>query len=262
MRMSKILKKLRNNEWVLITTTAILSASSKITELVGSMGFDGLWLDMEHTCYNYDQMFHLIQGARAVDTDCVVRIRKDGYTDYCRLLEDGAAGIMVPHCKSAEEARSIVRKSKFHPQGLRGIDGAGVDADYALADFSEYIRHARNETFVSVMIEDKEAVECIDEIAAVEGIDILFMGCFDLSQSYGITGEVSNYLIDEAIQKVSRASKKYSKWWGIQVNTVKEAEKYLNMGAKFICSGDDVLVLIEGYKKIIKDFQSLKTAKK
>ena len=258
MRKSKILKKLRNDEWVLITSAAILGASSKITELAGSIGFDGLWLDMEHTCYNYDQMFHLIQGARAADTDCIVRIRKDGYSDYCRLLEDGAAGIVVPHCMSAEEARYIVRRSKFHPQGLRGIDGAGADADYALSDFNEYIQHARSETFVVVMIEDREAVECIDEIASVEGIDVLFMGCYDLSQSYGITGEVSHHIIEEAIQKVSEASAKYGKWWGLQAGTTKDAEKYLSMGAKFISAGDEVLILIEGYKKIIKDFRDLK----
>src|SRR5712692_3500884 len=97
-----------------------------------------------------------------------------GYDSVMRALEFGANGIMVPHCRSIEEARQYAEWMRFPPRGKRGLDGAGADADWALADTMEHIRNANEETFLVLQIEDKEAVDCVDEIAAVDGVDILF----------------------------------------------------------------------------------------
>ena len=132
MRKSKTLAKIRNGEWVLSTAVAV--GGSRIAELAGYVGFDCLWLDMEHKPCSQMDVFHMIQGARVTDTDCLVRIRKQGYLDYFRALEDGAAGIMVPHVKSAEEAEWIVRNAKYAPVGRRGRDFASADSCYMLDD--------------------------------------------------------------------------------------------------------------------------------
>ena len=89
---------------------------------------------------DYSDSFSIIQGARASNADCVLRIRKDGYMSFFRPLEEGVAGIMVPHCMSADEAHMAVRNAKYHPMGMRGIDMVGVDADYMLANGMEHIK--------------------------------------------------------------------------------------------------------------------------
>jgi len=260
MRRSRVLEKLRSNDWVLITSTSFTS-SPCVTELAGSVGFDCLWVDMEHRAYDYNTVFGLIQGARAANTDCVIRVRKESYADYFRVLEDGAAGVMVPHCKSAEEARFIVRNCKYSPLGMRGIDGAGVDSDYGMASLAEHRSHANRETFVVTQIEDREAVDCIDEIASVEGVDVFFIGIVDLSQSYGVTGDFKHPMILEAIKKVSEASQRYEKWWGLPVRTPEEAQEYLDMGARFLSASSDRAILVNGFRKIKQDFSVLRINK-
>jgi 4-hydroxy-2-oxoheptanedioate aldolase len=255
MRKSKTLEKLRKGLPVIVPV--IVLASSKITEIAGLTGFECLWLDTEHNCNGYDDIFHMIQGARAADTDCVVRIRKQGYSDYHRPLEDGAAGVIIPHCNSAEEARFAVRCCKYAPIGMRGIDGAGADADYTISDYDSYIKCAANETFIAVMIEEKEAVEAVEEIAAVKGVDILFIGTGDLSQSYGIPYAPDNAIIAGAIKKVASAAQKSCKWWGLPVGNPNEAAEYMKMGARFFAGGADLLILLNGFRKMKKDFSKL-----
>lgn len=251
MRESKVLKKLRNDDWVLVTNCSFCP-TFQMAEMVGAIGFDCIWIDMEHRPFDYKDSFQLIQGARMRNMDSMVRIRKDSYASYFRVLEDGASGIMVPHCKSPEEAEWAVRNSKYSPEGLRGMDGVGVDADYTLMDSEEYVKRANEETFICVQIEDKEAVDCIDEIAAVKGLDIIFVGPGDLSQSYGPEN------VDSVIEKVSIAADNNGKWWGLPVASVDKAKYYLDMGARFIAAGADLIILMEGFKKIKEDFAKLK----
>ena len=178
MRKSKTLEKLRNGEYVL--STAIAVGGARAAELAGEIGFDCLWIDTEHKPINEETLFNIILGARAGGADCLVRIKKRGYLDYFRPLEDGAAGIMVPHVKSVDEAKEVVRNAKYVPLGRRGIDFAGADSRYMLDNPKENMEFANRETFITVQIEDPEALDCIDEIAALDGIDLLFVGHGDL----------------------------------------------------------------------------------
>ena len=172
MRASKTLDKIRNGGWALSTAVAV--GGARVAELAGYIGFDCLWLDMEHKPCSQMDIFHMIMGARASGIDCLVRVRKQGYLDYFRALEDGAAGIMVPHVKSASEAREIVRNAKYPPLGKRGMDFAGADSRYMLDNEMENMEFSNRETFVMIQIEDKEAIDDLEAIAAVPGIDALF----------------------------------------------------------------------------------------
>lgn len=259
MRRSKTLEKIRNGEWALCTAVAV--GGSRIAELAGYLGYDCLWLDMEHKPCSQMDVFHMIMGARSSDVDCVVRVRKQGYLDYFRALEDGAAGIMVPHVKSAEEARMIVQNAKYPPLGKRGIDLAGADTRYMLDDEMENIRFANRETFVMIQIEDKEAIEAIDEIAAVPGIDAFFVGPADLSSSLGVFGQSDNTVLEEAIEKIAAAAKKYGKWWGIPVGSPEQGQKYLDMGASFLNYSGDLGAIVREFTRAKKEFSTLKKTK-
>ena len=200
----------------------------------------------------------MIQGARASDIDCLVRVRKQGYLDYFRALEDGAAGIMVPHVKTAEEAREIVYNAKYIPIGHRGMDFAGADSKYMLDDAKENMEFCNRETFVMIQIEDKEAIDNLEEIAAVEGIDAFFVGPGDLSASLGVYGVPNSPVMEEAIQKIADAAKRHGKWWGIPVGTPELAQKYLDMGASFINYSSDIGAIVREFKRAYGAFSVLK----
>ena len=259
MRKSKTLEKLRNGEWVLSTAVAV--GGARVAELAGQIGFDCLWIYTEHKPIGDEALFNTILGARAGGSDCLVRIRKRGYLDYFRALEDGAAGIMVPHVKSAEEAREIVRNAKYVPLGRRGIDFAGADSRYMLDNPKENMVFANRETFITVQIEDPEALEVIDEIASVEGIDLLFVGPGDLGAGLGSFGNKNSDVMQAAIKKVADAAEKHGKWWGLPVGSVEEAQKYLDMGARFLNYSSDLGAVVREFNRTFKEFGAIKPNK-
>jgi 4-hydroxy-2-oxoheptanedioate aldolase len=256
MRKNRILQKLRDGRAVLITCNASY-ASPKIVEMIGLLDFDGVWIDMEHQDYSFDQVFNMAMACRATGIESMVRIRKGDYWTYSRPLEAGATGLMVPHCRSGAEAEKIVRFSRFTPMGLRGMDGAEVAADYGLAPMADYMAHANREIFIAVQIEDREAVEKLDDIASVDGIDILFVGPADLSQSYGIPMQFDDPLMLRAIEQVAEAATKHGKWWGIPCGSIEQAEHYYQMGARFLSSGVAVSLLQQGLHHIRETFDGI-----
>lgn len=256
MRCSKTLDKIRKGGWALSTGIAV--GDARVAELAGHIGFDCLWLDLEHKPYSQMDIFHMIMGARASGIDCVVRVRKQGYLDYFRALEDGAAGIMVPHVKSAEEAREIVYNAKYIPLGHRGMDFAGADSRFMLDNPKENMELANRETFVMIQIEDKEALDNLDEIAATPGIDSFFIGPADLSASLGVFGESDSVVMKEAIEYIAGIVKKNGKWWGIPVGSPELAQKYLDMGASFINYSSDLGAIIREFKRTYNEFGGLK----
>ena len=257
MRRSRVLEKLRRDEWIIIPQVGQIP-SFKIVEMLGMIGFDAVWIDMEHKDFGYDTLAQMTLACRATGMDPVVRIVKDGYTSVIRPLEAGAAGLIIPHCMSPEEAAKIVRWAKFAPEGLRGVDGAGVDGNYIMMDLPQYVKDANRETFLVVQIEDREAVECVEEIAAVKGIDVLFVGPADLSQSYGVFPHFDHPLILTAIDKVAEAATRHGKWWGIPVGSVDHAREMIGKGARFLAHGAEVIVLTEGFRAIKDRFDALR----
>jgi 4-hydroxy-2-oxoheptanedioate aldolase len=226
-------------------------------ELAGKLGFDVIWLDMEHRAYGYEVVDRISLACRATGMDLMVRIRKTGYTSAMRALEFGANGIMVPHCRTAAEAREWVDWTRFPPLGKRGFDGAGADGDYALADPTEYLRERNEETFLVVQIEDREAVDCVDEIAAVEGVDLLFVGPADLSISYGVPMQREHPVVQRAIEKVANATAKCGKWWGTVTSTPESAQREVDRGARIITCADDHFLLVKGLQDARQKFQKV-----
>ena len=113
-----------------------------------------------------------------------------------------------------------------------------------------------------IQIEDKEALDCLDEIAAVEGIDAFFVGPGDLSASLGVYGEADSPVMEDAIRKVAEAAKKYGKWWGIPVGSPAQAQKYLDMGASFLNYSSDIGAIFREFKRVKQEFGSLKPSQK
>jgi len=228
-----------------------------LTEVAGQLGFDVVWFDMEHRAHGYEVIDRLSLACRSTGVDLMVRIRKTGYTSAMRALEFGANGIMVPHCCDPEEARQWVEWTRFPPQGKRGFDSAGADANYTLSNSLQFLEQRNRETFLTLQIEDREAVDCVEAIAAVEGVDLLFVGPADLSISYGVPLQREHPLIQGALDRVANAAAKAGKWWGTVTETPETAQKELDRGARMVTCADDHFLLVRGLQDAYRKFESI-----
>ena len=255
MRRSKVLEKLRAGKAALFTNIS-LSPNPLACEIAGRVGYDGIWMDMEHRPFSQREVSVMINACRVADIDAMPRIRKDeGYAAFFRPLEDGASGIMVPHVKTGEEAEWVVRNAKFPPIGRRGMENVMPDADLGFVDSLEYIEHANRETFVMIQIEDAEALDHVDDIAGTEGVDCVFIGPADLSLSLGAPFQFDSPKYQEAERAIAAAVEKAGKWWGRPAADVEFAARYAEKGARIFNISGDYGLIKNGLLAIHKEFR-------
>ncbi|NOX55608.1 MAG: aldolase [Planctomycetes bacterium] len=255
MRKSRIKMKLSRGEPVLVTTLHLIDPS--VYELTSLMGFDGIWMDLEHHTYSVQTASELMRAARVGSADIIARPAKGEFMRMQRLLEAGAQGIMYPRCDDAREAAEVVSWAKFAPIGRRGIDAANPDAPYLSMPLADYIVEANRQTFLIVQIETPEALERVEEIAAVDGVDILLFGPGDFSILSGIPGQMDHERIREAKQRIAEAARSAGKHWGYPVGSVQEAQELLEMGGRFICYQADIVMIKNGLEQVQREMAPL-----
>jgi len=251
-RTSKIKEKLKANEPVLLT--AVKLRDSTIHELISLMGFDGIWMDMEHHSCSLETAADLMRVARLGGAEIVARCAKGEFMRLGRMLEAGAQGIMYPRCENDIEAAEVVKWAKFPPLGSRGADGGNPDMPYATMPLDRYIRQANEQTFVVILVEDEQAVQNAEAIAAVEGVDVLMFGPGDFTVQTGIAGQFDHPAVQGAIEKVAKAARNTGKQWGMPFATVEQARLGIEMGARFILHSADVLILQRGLEQMQTEF--------
>lgn len=244
MRKSKVLKKMRNGE-VAISIKLNLSDPRGV-EIAAMCDCDCIWIDMEHVPNDYSSIENAVRAAKIYDCDILTRVAKGGYNDFIRPLEADSAGIMVPHLMSLEEAKQIVYYTKFHPIGRRPLDGGNADGKFCLVEPLEYMKTANEERFVVVQIEDPEPLAELDEICALDGIDMIFFGPADFSQGIGAPCQFSDSRIAEARKLVAETAHKYGKFAGTTGSPDNIAE-YAAMGYDFVNVESDVIALAKAY---------------
>ena len=237
MRKSRVLREIAAGE--LATCLKINITHPNVVELAGLAGASAVWLCNEHVPNDWSQIEHCVRAAKAHDTDTIVRVAKGSYSDYVRPLEADAAGIMVPHVESAEEARRIVEMCRFYPEGRRALDGGNVDGLFCQVPAGEYIAHSNREKYLIFQIESPEAVAAIDEIAAVPGFDFLLFGPGDFSHRIGAAGEIARPEVLAARGAVEAAARKHGKFlFGVAPGGTPEDQ--LARGYRLTCVGSDV----------------------
>ena len=255
MRPSRIKAKLQQGESVLITTLHLTDPS--VYELTSLMGFDGIWMDMEHHTYSLETAAGLMRAARVGSADIIARPAKGEFMRMQRMLEAGAHGIMYPRCDDAKEAAEVVGWAKFAPQGRRGCDAANPDAPYLTMPVDQYVAEANRQTFVIMQIESPEALERANEIAAVEGVDALMLGPGDFSILSGFPGQMKDERTRNAKLKIADAAQRAGKDWGCPVGSVEQAKELMGMGARFVFYQADIVMIKNGLEQIQKDMTPL-----
>jgi len=254
MRPSRVLKKLRAGK--VASCVKINLADPSVTEIAALCGLDCVWLDREHVPNDLHDIENQIRAAKVHDVDAMVRVPRGSYSDLIHPLEMDAAGIMVPHLMSLDDARRVVWQSRFHPIGRRPLDGGYADGAYCMISGQDYCRAANRERFVIVQIEDPEPMQELDQIAQVEGIDMLFFGPGDFSQGIGDPCNFNNPRIAEARRQIAEAARRHGKFAGT-VASCDTLEATVALGYQFISIGADVVGLSEMFRHIAKAFAEI-----
>src|SRR5438270_601098 len=229
--------------------------SPKMLEMVALHGgYDAVWLDQEHCALTIGQLEDATRAARASAMDTFVRLAPTDYATVMRPLEAGAGGIMAAQVRNARQTEEIVRWAKFHPRGIRGINNTGADGRYGMVPLAEYLRQANASTFIAIQIENVEALDDVERIAAVKDVDVLFVGPADLSQSMGLPAEWEHPRHWQALERVARAARDRGIDWAILPLNLAYARRCVDMGCKMLSLGIDVWIVERGLKAFQNDY--------
>ncbi len=237
------LKAMANSRDLKIGHFIVEFATPGIGQILKGAGCDFALFDTEHSGFGFETVKSVLRYMQAADLPTIVRVPSDSYHHIARVADMGAEGIMVPMLGTADQARAVLDSLKYHPEGKRGV-ALGIAHDgYVQGPVLEKLKAANERMTFFAQIETAEGVEQAEAIAALDGVDCLWVGHFDLSASLGIPGDFDHKLYKDAIKTVTKACEAQGKALGRLVPTVEEGIKLNRAGHDFICYSGDVWAL-------------------
>lgn len=208
--------------------------SPYIVEVLGNIGFDFVYFDLEHGPMSEESCQEMIRAAELVGLTPLVRVPTNHPGITSRVLDSGAMGVIIPHCNTKQEVQAAVKAVKYPPEGERGIAGRSL----SLSGMSpaDYIKAANNETMVIAMIEEVEALNNLSDILTVDGLDILFIGRLDFSLTAGTPGQINAPVIQDAVNRIITEGQTAGKAVGvgaINVDDPDSVKNFIKQGAQF-----------------------------
>ncbi len=241
--MAQTLKEMTQNRRTKIGTMLVEFDSPGIGQIMKAAGCEFVFVDMEHSGFGYESLKRTLRYMQAADLPALVRVPSSRYDHIARALDIGAEGIMIPMVGSADECRHILDCMKYAPQGNRGVALQVAHDRYAPGPVMRKLRAANRATTFFALIETAEGVENAEAIAAIKGVDCLWIGHFDLTCSLGIPGDFANPRFKRAVKKVVDAAKKHDKSLARMVPDVKTGVALNKQGFDFIAYSGDIWVL-------------------
>lgn len=229
--------------------TFVGTAAPMIAEVCAAAGFDWILLDLEHGAGGEEQVRDVVPAAGSYGVPTVVRVETDERIRMGRVLDSGAAGVMLPRMESAQQVAAAIGHLRYPPAGDRGVATYNRACRFGLDPAA--LDRANDEVLVVVQIESRAAVEAVEEIAAVDGVDVLFVGPRDLSHDLGVPGDVTAPVFVEAIGTVLAAAQRHGKAAGLLVNDGAAAAARLAQGWNFVAIGSDSTLLAAAIRTAI-----------
>jgi 2-keto-3-deoxy-L-rhamnonate aldolase RhmA len=228
--------------------------------LAASTGHDWMFIDAEHGAFNIHEIAQLCIAALPVGVTPIVRVCAGAIDEATRALDNGALGVIIPHVDTPAQAQRIGDAFRYPPVGHRSWGGPPAIYGYDAPSTAEAQESINFEVLTIVMVESAESIRNADAIAAVEGIDVLFIGTSDLTADLGISGQLGHPRVIEAYQTVGDACKKHGKILGMGgVYDEEHAARYVRMGARFLLTGSDHQYVSDGAKQRVSFFSGLNT---
>ncbi len=216
--------------------------SPTLVELIGLAGFDFIIIDAEHGCFTSQDVENLIRAAELHGMSTIVRTPDDSASAILHALDAGAAGVQIPGLQRAASARDVVQRARHFPDGQRGFARANRAADFGGMPLNDYFARTRG-TLVSIHVECREMLEEVDELARTPGVDILFAGTADLSQSLGHPGQIQHPEVQAGFDRIVDAALAAGRHAGAVAGSSDELEKLLDRGVTYIVWQSDIGII-------------------
>jgi len=236
--------------------TFLKIASPALVEIAGNAGFDYIIIDAEHGPISIETAEHLVRAADYIGISPVIRVLRNDPTLIQRALDIGAEGVQVPQVSNKAAAEAVVKAAHFVPEGERGVCRFTRAAAYSHTDKFSYFAQANDKVVVIIHIEGMEGVSNIDEIIAVKGLDVVFIGPYDLSQSLGVPGNVNHPLVEEKMKEVLEKTRKAGVVVGTFVDDLETAHKWMKLGVQYLSYSVDTGMIYQCFTNIVQEIKA------
>ena len=240
--MLELKTKLKNGGLVIGTMISEIR-NPNLAYMLAQCGFDFFIIDNEHGAYSPETISNMIAAARGAGISIVVRIPEIRREAIMKPLDSGATGLLVPMVNTADQAKEIMTYAKYPPMGNRGVALSRAHSSYGRPNAAEYLDQANQATFIAVQAESPQAIENLASIAAVPGVDAIFVGPADLSVSMGIPGQITHPREVEAIAKVVDVCQQHNVIPGIHMSKLEALKNWIQKGMRFVSFSSDVELL-------------------
>jgi 4-hydroxy-2-oxoheptanedioate aldolase len=242
---------------VVASMTVRLVRGVEIARIAATAGFDTLYVDVEHSSFSLDTTGQICMAALSAGITPLVRVAS--WDTIGRVLDGGALGVIAPHIQSADDARAVVRAAKFPPLGERSAGGGLPALEYRAFPASEANPALNDATLVAVMVETVAALDQIEAIAAVDGVDLLLIGSNDLTAEMGIPGQYDHPKLTEAFTRTIAAARQYGIHVGVGGLSTRpdKVAEFVRMGARYVSTGTDLAFLTAACAAKAKQVQEL-----
>jgi 2-keto-3-deoxy-L-rhamnonate aldolase RhmA len=225
-------------------------------EIVGLTGFDFAIIDMEHGPLSVESAEDLCRAAHNANLDPIVRVRKNDAPQIQRALDIGSAGVQVPQIECKADAEATVRGAKYQPYGMRGLSFFTRAGDYVIHGTQGITDRLNEEQIVIVHVEGRRGLDNLDEILTVPHIDVVFLGPYDLSQSFGIPGQVNDPRVVQGMEIATRKIRAAGKWAGTFAADVAGAKRWADVGVQYVSVNVDVGIFAKGCREIVQQLKA------
>jgi 2-dehydro-3-deoxyglucarate aldolase/4-hydroxy-2-oxoheptanedioate aldolase len=228
-----------------------------IAKAVEGAGVDFVLIDMEHSGFDIGAVNDMLAWFKATTVTPIVRVPSHDYHFIARVMDAGAQGVMAPNVRTPEEARALNEAMRYAPDGGRGLGLGAAHNDYLPPDPVAYMREANENNVLVVQIESTTALENLDAIAATPGVDVLWVGHFDLTQSMGIVGQFDHPDFVKALRDVAEAAKRHGKGAGLQPGSLEQARAWKSLGVNLISFSADHAVYRKALHSAVEEIRGM-----
>jgi 4-hydroxy-2-oxoheptanedioate aldolase len=228
-------------------------------EIIGLAGWDFTVIDCEHSPLTAAQLPAMVRAAGAAGIPAIVRVASAEPSAIQHALDAGASGVQIPQIASVDAARAAIAASRFHPDGQRGFNPFVRAADFSLQTTAEFFTRANAEVSLILQIESAAGIEAVDGILALPGIDALFIGPYDLSQSLGVPGETTHAKVFAAAGRISQSANARGVALGVFTNSAQDAQRWLEIGVRYLCLSVDSVYLLNAMRAAAGKFRQPST---
>lgn len=250
-------KQVRDEKRIPVGHMVLEFGTRGVAQMLEVAGVDFVVIDMEHTGFSAANVADLIAWFKATTVAPFVRVPQLLYHFVARSLDAGALGIMVPNVVSAAQAHALVDAAKYAPVGKRGVILGETHTHFKSVNPSEFMAYSNQNTTLICQIESREGLDNLEEIAATPGVDVLWVGHFDLTQSLGIPGQFHHQMFLDAVKRVVDIAHQHGLGAGIQPGNMAQAQEWIALGFDVISYSNDQHVYLDAMTRAVADVRGL-----